>query len=149
MAFHEQEHETPSVELEKLSLFSGPRDSHLVNLTLGDFLDRQCLLFGENECIVTPWTGTRWTYNDIQSHSIRIAGFLLSRGIQQGDRVAILAGNRAEYASVFFACMRIGAILVILNNTYTTPEALSALRHTGMYCNADMTCRILAYLSSI
>lgn len=116
------------------SLFHGPADPPLVTLTLGDFLDAQCRRHGNRECVVIPWTGDRWTYDDLREQSSALARYLQARGIQPGDRVAILAGNRAEYASVFFACMRLGAILVILNNTYTTSEAEYALQYTGKCC---------------
>ncbi|KAF2170494.1 hypothetical protein M409DRAFT_51530 [Zasmidium cellare ATCC 36951] len=112
------------------SLFHGPADPPLVTLTLGEFLDAQCRRHGDRECIVIPWNGDRWTYDDLRDQSLNIAKYLHARGIKPGDRVAILAGNRTEYASVFFACMRLGAVLVILNNTYTTPEAEYALNYT-------------------
>ncbi|KAG9668092.1 long-chain fatty-acid-CoA ligase, partial [Aureobasidium melanogenum] len=112
------------------SLFHGPADPPLVTVTLGEFLDIQCERYGEREALVFPWTGTRWTYNNLREESSKLARYLYSRGIRPGDRIAILAGNRVEYAAVFFACMRIGAVLVILNNTYTTPEAEYALKYT-------------------
>lgn len=120
------------------SLFHGPADPPLVTLSLGEFLDAQCRRHGDRECIVIPWSGDRWTYDDLREQSLNIAKYLHARGIQPGDRVAILAGNRAEYASVFFACMRLGAILVILNNTYTTPEAEYALHYTGKLARASL-----------
>ena len=55
----------------------------------------------------------------------------MSIGIRVGDRVAIMAGNCEQYAAVFFAVARIGAILVILNNTYTPTEAQYALKFSG------------------
>lgn len=128
---------TTTNEFEKvpatLSTFHGPREPPLLNVTLAEFLDQQCEYFGNDEAIVTPWNGCRWTYKDLQRHSSQLARYLLANGIQSGDSVAILAGNRVEYASVFFACMRIGAILVILNNTYTTAEAKYALQYAGQY----------------
>ncbi|WPH04751.1 hypothetical protein R9X50_00764600 [Acrodontium crateriforme] len=112
------------------SLFHGPSDAPLWDMGLADFLDQQCLRFGKEEAIITPWNGARWNYHDIQRQSSQLARYMLARGIRASDRVAILAGNRAEYAAVFFACMRIGAILVILNNTYTSAEAKYALQYT-------------------
>lgn len=114
------------------SFFHGPADPPLITLTLSEFLDLQCTRYGNRECVVTPWNATRWTYNDLQEQSLSLARYLHARGIRPGDRVAILAGNRAEYAAVFFACMRTGSILVILNNTYTSSEAEYALQYTGM-----------------
>jgi acyl-CoA synthetase (AMP-forming)/AMP-acid ligase II len=113
------------------SLFHGPTDTPLIDQTLATFLDTQCVEFGHREVIVTPWNGTRWTYNHLRLHSTYLARYLLSEGIKPGDRVGILAGNRVEYASVLFACMRLGAILVILNNTYTKQEVEYALSYTG------------------
>lgn len=123
--------EEVSIEETQYSLFHGPADPPLVTLSLGELLDLQCSKYGDNECVVTPWNGDRWTYYDLQDQSSQLARYLHARGIQTGDRISILAGNRAEYASVFFACMRVGAILVILNNTYTTSEAEYALQYTG------------------
>ena len=121
----------PSKGSGTLSIFNGPTEPPLLELCLADFLDLQCEVSGDRECIVTPWTGSRWTYNDLRQHSSYLASYIQAEGIQPGDRVGILAGNRVEYASVFFACMRLGAILVILNNTYTPSEVQYALQYTG------------------
>ncbi|KAI1815260.1 hypothetical protein GGS20DRAFT_351381 [Poronia punctata] len=112
---------------EELSLLYGPVDPPLVDLTLGELLDLQCQHHGTRECIVTPWTGARWTYNELNQQSSQLARALTSIGIGVGDRVGIMAGNCEQYAAVFFAVARIGAILVILNNTYTAEEARYAL----------------------
>ncbi|KAI6090253.1 4-coumarate-CoA ligase [Hypoxylon rubiginosum] len=113
---------------QKLSYLEGPIDPPLVDLTLGELLDLQCQHYGSRECIVTPWTGTRWTYNELNQQSSQLATALLSLGIGVGSRIGIMAGNCAEYAAVFFAVARIGAILVILNNTYTPSEAMYAIK---------------------
>ncbi|RYP39886.1 hypothetical protein DL767_002005 [Monosporascus sp. MG133] len=127
--------DTPSLQLhpqrQRLSLLYGPVDPPLVDLTLGELLDLQCQHYGTQECIVTPWTGARWTYNELNQQSSQLARSLMSLGIGVGDRVGIMAGNCEQYASVFFAVARIGAILVILNNTYTPTEAQYALQFTG------------------
>lgn len=122
---------------ERLSTLHGPVDPPLVDLTLGELLDLQCLEYGNKECIVIPWTGARWTYHDLNSQSLLLARSLLSMGIRPGDRVGIMAGNCEQYAAIFFAVARIGGILVILNNTYTPTEAQFALNFTGMYLILD------------
>lgn len=118
----------PQPPEQHLSLLYGPVDPPLVDLTLGELLDLQCQHHGSQECIVTPWTGARWTYNDLNQQSSQLARALISIGIRVGDRVGIMAGNCEQYAAVFFAVARIGAILVILNNTYTSTEAQYALK---------------------
>ncbi|KAK9794181.1 putative Acyl-CoA synthetase YngI [Seiridium cardinale] len=118
----------PFAEQQKLSILHGPVDPPLVDLTLGELLELQCQHHGTQEALVTPWNGTRWTYNELNQQSSQLARALMSVGIGVGDRVGVMAGNCAEYAAIFFAVARIGAILVILNNTYTPTEAQYALK---------------------
>lgn len=116
----------------QLSLLRGPLDPPLVDLTLGELLELQAYQHGSDECLVMPWTGARWTYNDLQQQSTLLAqALLLDLGVGSGDRVAIMAGNCEQYAAVFFAVAKIGAILVVLNNTYTPTEALYGLRFSN------------------
>ncbi|KAL1835373.1 hypothetical protein VTJ49DRAFT_6915 [Mycothermus thermophilus] len=115
---------------QKPSLLFGPTDPPLVDLTLGELLNLQCLHHGTREGLVIPWTGARWTYNELNHHSRLLAGAMLEMGIGVGDRVGIMAGNCEQYVAVFFAATRIGAILVILNNTYTPTEAQYGLDFT-------------------
>ncbi|KAI1465224.1 4-coumarate-CoA ligase [Daldinia caldariorum] len=121
----------PQFQRQPMSYLEGPVDPPLVDLTLGELLDLQCQHHGSRECIVTPWTGARWTYNELNQQSSQLARTLLSLGIGVGDRVGIMAGNCEQYAAVFFAVARIGAILVILNNTYTPTEAMHALKFSA------------------
>ena len=98
-----QQESYAAIKPARLSEFHGPADPPLMTLTLGDFLDHQCELYGERECAVIPWTNTRWTYNDIKQRSLVLAQYLYTIGVRPGDRVAILAGNCAEYiAECFF-----------------------------------------------
>ncbi|PKK54513.1 hypothetical protein CI102_811 [Trichoderma harzianum] len=113
----------PTAPTQKLSLLHGPSDPPLVDLTLGELLELQTYQYGTKECLVIPWTGARWTYHELNQQSSALAQSLLNMGIGVGDRVGIMAGNCEQYAAVFFAVAKIGAILVILNNTYTATEA--------------------------
>ena len=120
----------PNIEApaRKLSILHGPVDPPLVDLTLGELLELQTYQHGTEECIVIPWTGARWTYNELNQQSSGLAQELLDLEIGVGDRVGIMAGNCEQYAAVFFAVAKIGAILVILNNTYTPTEAMYGLK---------------------
>ncbi|KAM5348568.1 hypothetical protein ACJ41O_008392 [Fusarium nematophilum] len=121
-------HPETSRSKQKLSLLEGPVDPPLVDLTLGELLELQTYQHGNQECLVIPWTGARWTYNELNQQSSSLSQALLDMGIGVGDRVAIMAGNCEQYAAVFFAVAKIGAILVILNNTYTPTEAMYGLK---------------------
>lgn len=114
------------------SMVAGPTQPKLMGITLGELLTLQALQYGDYECLVFPWTGARWTYADLKDEADRLARGMLAMGIQKGDRVGIMAGNCEQYISVFFAAARVGAILVVLNNTYTPSELYYALNHTGI-----------------
>ncbi|GKT51877.1 acyl-CoA ligase sidI [Colletotrichum spaethianum] len=117
----------PFAPTQRLSILHGPRDPPLVDLSLGELLELQTYQHGTKECLVIPWTGARWTYNELNQQSLLLAQALLKMGIKAGDRVGVMAGNCEQYAAIFFAVSRIGAILVILNNTYTPSEAMYAV----------------------
>ncbi|PIG82997.1 long-chain-fatty-acid-CoA ligase [Aspergillus arachidicola] len=123
-------HIQPPKPVEQLSVVYGPTQPPLLDITLGELLALQSLQYGEHECLVFPWTGTRWTYSALNEEADRLAQGLLAMGIHKGDRIGIMAGNCEQYISVFFAAARVGAILVVLNNTYTPSELYYALEHT-------------------
>ena len=114
----------------QLSVAHGPADVPLLDFKLADLLDFQCEEYGLHECLIIPWTGARWTYDFLRRESVLLARAMAAAGIRPGDRIGIMAGNCEQYVAVFFAAMRVGAILVILNNTYTVSEARYALEFT-------------------
>lgn len=124
-------HVLPATAPLQWSIVAGPTHPVLLDITLGELLTLQALQYGDYECLVFPWTGARWTYTDLKAEADRVAQGLLTMGIQKGDRIGIMAGNCEQYICLFFAAARVGAILVVLNNTYTPSELYSALNHTG------------------
>lgn len=114
-----------------LSLVAGPLDPPLLSITLAQLLKQQVAICSDRECLVIPWTGARWTYQRLWDESNLLARALLKSGVRPRDRIGIMAGNCEHYVAVFFACARIGAICVTLNNTYTAKEAEYALKFTS------------------
>lgn len=115
----------------KLSIIHGPKFPPMLKTTLGRLLNDQCLKHGGKIAVICTSIGDRISYHELRERSRIIAKGLLSLGIQPGDRVGILAGNRAEYVELLFACGLIGAILAVLNNTFTPSELHNALSHSG------------------
>ena len=62
------------------------------------------------------WSGDRRrTYADMDAASDRVAGGLAELGVAPGDRVAVLSNNRMEFVDLFFACAKLGAVIVPTN----------------------------------
>ena len=82
----------------------------------GDWIGRWGHSFPEKEALVDAIKNRRYTYGQLADDIYRLANFLRrDLDIRQGDRVACLSLNRAEYITLFFALSRLGAILVPLN----------------------------------
>ncbi len=61
----------------------------------------------------------------------RLAAWLKSRGVAKGDRVALLAENRWEWAVVDFACLAIGAVDVPMFPTLSAEQTATQLKDCG------------------
>jgi fatty-acyl-CoA synthase len=65
----------------------------------------------------------RFSYAQFDVRIARLAGHLRHRlEVKRGDRVAVLALNTTDTLEVQFACGRIGAVFLPLNNRLTVPE---------------------------
>jgi acyl-coenzyme A synthetase/AMP-(fatty) acid ligase len=56
-----------------------------------------------------------WTFGELVDRAARLAGTLQSRGVQRGDVVMTLIGNRPEWVLTMVACFRIGAVVLPCN----------------------------------
>ncbi len=74
---------------------------------------------------------TRRTYRELAARVDRLGYALQARGVQFGDRVALLLPNRVETIELILACARIGAIAVPLNFRLVARELAFMLRDSG------------------
>ncbi|WP_372594439.1 AMP-binding protein [Actinotalea sp.] len=84
--------------------------------------------------IATDFLGAVTTYDTLARRVDRAAGALLALGVRPGDRVALVLPNSATHVVAFYAILRIGAVVVEHNPTYTTDE----LRHQLADCEATV-----------
>jgi acetyl-CoA synthetase len=58
--------------------------------------------------------GTRreWRFGEVADRSARLAGTFASNGVQRGDVVMTLIGNRPDWVCAMVACFRIGAVVL-------------------------------------
>lgn len=74
--------------------------------------ERQALVFGNRH----------YTYRQLGDRVDRLAEALVRLGIRKGDRVAIDLPNWPEFVFSYFAILRIGAVVVLVNPRYRETE---------------------------
>jgi long-chain acyl-CoA synthetase len=75
--------------------------------------------------------GRTTSYRDLVTQVKSAAGALRALGVQRGDRVAIIVPNSAAHVVAFYATLRLGAIVVEHNPTYTAGELAHQLADSG------------------
>jgi fatty-acyl-CoA synthase len=100
---------------------------------IGDYLGRRALYTPDTLALVDAGKEPQrvFTYRELNDRANRLANWLRDgAGIQRGDRVAVLAYNGVEFLDTFFACGKLGAILVGLNWRLHWRELLELLHNT-------------------
>jgi long-chain acyl-CoA synthetase len=84
------------------------------------------------ERTATVFLGAGLTFREVKTRSDRFAIALAGRGVAKGDRVGIMLPNCPQYVIAAFAVLRLGAIVVNVNPTYTARELLNVAADSGM-----------------
>ncbi len=75
--------------------------------------------------------GREITFRELDAAASHFAGWLRSRDIQAGDRVAILLENSPQLAIAYYGALRAGAIAVCLNPMHKAVELLHEFEDSG------------------
>lgn len=115
-------------------------------MPITELLEQNCKMYGNDICLVeinpevkdkrrvtwkeyeliepshAPYYRREITWNVFNEKANRFANLLLSRGITQGDKVAILLMNCLEWLPIYFGILKTGALAVPLNFRYSSSE---------------------------
>jgi len=69
------------------------------------------------------------TYEELARQRSRLSAFLMERGVERCDRVAILSEGRMIWGAAFFGVIEVGAIIVPLDIKLKEPEFVNILNH--------------------
>jgi long-chain acyl-CoA synthetase len=98
--------------------------------TLVDFLN-ECFqkysALNAFECM-----GKKLTYAEVDELSTRFGAYLHSRGLEPGDRIAIMMPNLLQYPIAVFGALKSGLIIVNTNPLYTPREMLFQFEDSGV-----------------
>ena len=107
---------------------------------LGDLIDRDRDL---NKIAIIDLGGEQspreFTYAQLDAMANGVARALGKRGLQRGDRVALLAANRAEYIAAYYGIMRAGFVAVPVNFKFPRATIHFIIRDAGakfVFCDA-------------
>ncbi|SDC79576.1 fatty acid--CoA ligase [Actinokineospora iranica] len=93
---------------------------------------------GEQLAIICE--GRQVSYGELGRRGNRIARALLAAGIAAGTRIAYLGKESEHYYAIFFACAKIGAVLVPINFRLAPEEVDHILRDSGaelLFCERE------------
>ncbi|MFG2131144.1 class I adenylate-forming enzyme family protein [Streptomyces sp. NPDC048751] len=80
----------------------------------------------------------RLTYREVDELSDSVAGHLAARGLERGDRVAVLLQNSPQFVLALLGAWKAGAIVVPVNPMYKAGEVTHVLRDgevTALVCS--------------
>src|SRR5689334_9477139 len=107
-----------------------------VPLTLGDFLHRAELVYGERIAVVDepnpPGGGLgQITYAELGRMARSLAAALDELGVAEGARVAIVSPNSARFLVALFGVSVFGRVLVPINFRLNAEEIRYIVEHSG------------------
>ena len=73
----------------------------------------------------------KFSYQDVDVYSQKLASYLQSLGLTAGSRVAVMLPNIIQYPIATFAIIRAGYLLVNVNPMYTQRELYHQLQDSG------------------
>lgn len=107
----------------------GPTTPSLLEQTVPQHFSSIVSQFGDRNAVVSRHQNAILTYSALDEQSNSISRGLQSLGVKKGDRVAVSLGNNLEFASLTYACFKLGAVLVPLNPSFNAQQVISALCH--------------------
>ena len=116
----------------KLSWVQGADEPPLLEITIGQALDRAAEQWGDADALVSVEQDVRWSWRELARRAGDLAAGFLALGLERGDRIGIWAPNCAEWALTQFAAAKIGLILTTINPAYRTSELAFTVEKVGM-----------------
>ncbi|MBC9985678.1 MULTISPECIES: long-chain-fatty-acid--CoA ligase [Haloferax] len=100
-------------------------------LLVTEFLDRARRYYGDEEAVVAT-TGERFTYDELGERADGFSAALQSRGVEKGDRVAVLDPNTHYHLEAAYGSMQLGAVHMPLNYRLVPADFEYVLNDAGV-----------------
>ncbi|MFI3269200.1 MAG: AMP-binding protein [Rikenellaceae bacterium] len=129
----------------------------LIEFTLGSILEKCAAERPNQEYLISPYRGVRYTYAQFNERVDNLASALYELGVRRDYKVGIWANNHPDWITVFFATAKLGAVLVTVNTNYKVSEAEYVMKNADIHtmcmideyrdsCYTDITYEIVPEL---
>lgn len=85
-----------------------------------NWLLQRTLLTGER--LALSYGERTWTFAELNTEALEMAGKLAAQGVMKGSRVAVLSASHPEFVRFLYACLHVGCEVVMLNERLTAAE---------------------------
>lgn len=106
--------------------------------------------FAERDYLV--YEDERWTYGDAHEQVAALAQWLVTAGIEPGDRVAIAMRNYPEWLLIYWATLAVGATVVGMNAWWVGPEMVFGIQDAApkiLFADAERLERLVPHQDEI
>ena len=97
--------------------------------SIGALVESSCAQFADRPAFTSM--GKTLTFRDFDAASQAIAAWLQARGLEKGDRVAVMMPNILQNPVIIFGILRAGLVVVNVNPLYTPRELEHQLKDAG------------------
>jgi fatty-acyl-CoA synthase len=84
--------------------------------------------------VVVKDENRKLSYKELETNGTKLSNYFLKLGISKGDRIALLAYNCIEYAEIFYATAKIGAIITPINFRLSLKEVIDVWYDSSPKC---------------
>jgi long-chain acyl-CoA synthetase len=99
-------------------------------ITLFSLLDDASQKYPDSPC--TIFKGAKISYREMSALTDRLAAGLAGIGVKKGDRVGLFIPNTPQFVIVYFAILKLGALVVATNPLYTAREIEHQVNDAGI-----------------
>ncbi len=100
-------------------------------MPIGRLLIRAAQLWGERPALVDAATASALTFRDLANAALLIGRKLRDRGLERGDRVALIGDATADYLCTDYGIMAAGLVRVPLDPSLTDEELANQIADSG------------------
>lgn len=106
------------------------KNIEIPNISLVEIFKNTVDTISDSICII--YENLQYSYHQVDDLSDRIARFLISKGINKGDRVGIFLPNRPEFVISYYGILKAGGVVMAINPGFRQIEVKAQALESGI-----------------